>query len=208
MLPSKRFAAFVLLGTLLILFSVAPATVAPDDEYNRSPLTDPDYTWNLVENETLGLEWYDVSPWEVEVCTRGLSSTYGQSPTNEVVDLHLVHPIYRDTITLTAQRRVAGEQTYYELGFYVQPFEGDYKAKVVVENRHGQNHTVESGSVSESGAFEGYAFYPDPCDPDVHDCLPISHELERVRLIWWPAPDGPKSYLVSRFRLLNNTVEE
>lgn len=192
----------LLLG-LLFLILVASLSLAANE---TSPLSDVVFTWQT--NETIGLPWYPVSQDDVETCSRGLTSTISQKPSNHIIGASLDTPIYRDTVTILAQKSVYDEETYYEIGWYFQPFEGSYKAKVILADNFGVEKVLKEGSVTAASSFSDYQAFAMPCDPDVTTCLDLSDHLSRVTLEWWSvngSSEGPHQYLVSSFVKLNET---
>ena len=192
----RLFVAF-----LLVAFLLLPVALA----VSESPLTNPQFTWDLGFNETtLGLPWYSVSQWEVEVCTRGLTSTVGTIPgTNDITDYSLSTPIYMDTVTLLAKKTEYADGAYYEIGWYVQPFAGQMGARVLAIDAFGRNTKLAQGDPSAGAAFDGYLAFPVPCDASVYGsrCL-LDTAPNRVRLEWWATNgtnNGPVQHLTSGF---------
>jgi hypothetical protein len=188
---------FFLLAFLLL------ATVVASD-YTSSPLTDPAYSWGIHENESLGLPWYGVQPWEVEVCTRGLTTSYGYDPAaNQIADVHLSSPIYRDTLTLTAQKSNGSNLTYYEIGWYVQPYEHALAVSVTLMDRLDNEMELDAATATPSGSFAGYVIFPHPCDPALTSCPSFEAPPYRVRLEWQTMINGvggSENMLLSDFR--------
>jgi len=194
--------------TLLLVLLFATTVLATNV---TSPLTNPEFTWNLNVNETLGLPWYTVSQWEIEVCTQGLTSSYGYDPkSNNIVAMSLDTPIYRDTVTILAKKRTYQEQSYYELGWYFQPFQGTYDAEVLLYDNLAHNYTLKTGSPSEAAAFDGYQAFPEPCDPDQYTCPPLNGRLTHAQLRWRFTNNGnaaPWQYLTTLFIEANETTQ-
>lgn len=184
---------FVLIATLFL--EIAKPVSAKD-----SPLTDPAYTW--AGSKDYGLPWYSVEDWEIEVCTRGLSTSMGyDSRMNKIVGFSLSTPIYRDTITLLAKKIISDDITYYEVGWYVQPFEGTYSVNVTLSPN---KYSLASGKASKEKAFDGYKAFPVPCDPKIYGtCLPEAN-YTRVKLSWKEGKNNTQ-YLISKFIKVNET---
>ncbi len=182
----------------LVALLLVPLVAAPS-----SPLTNPAFTWDAgLDPSTLGLPWYSVSPWEVEVCTRGLTSTLGQVPgQNEITDMSLATPIYRDTITILAKRSEDAGVTYYEVGWYVQPYEGAMGTRVVLMDGLGRNYTLAEQTASAAEGWTGYEAFPEPCDSSGAQCIPFD-DIAYAQLSWWTTDgtnNGPVQYLTSAF---------
>lgn len=178
---------------LLLFFLSLPLVLAA----NESPLTNITYTWSLYANETIGLPWYSVTQRDIEICTQGLTSSYGYDPeSNNIVEARLATPIYRDTVTILAKKQTFQKITYYELGWYLQPFEGTYDAEVLLYDDAGRNSTLATGQPSEEAAFEGYKAFPEPCDPDQWTCPSFKPTRAQLR---WRTAGGEWQYFTTRF---------
>ncbi len=200
---------------MLLLICLAALVTANGAVTLTSPLTQPQFSWVTELNQSdLGLPWYGVSQWEVEVCTQGLTSSYGADPAaNNIVEVSLNTPIYRDTVTVLAKKSPYDSGTgppgmYYEVGWYMQPYEGTYDVEVILYNAAGINHTLVSNTASSSRASDGYYAIPLPCDPDIYTCIPLTGELRQVRLRWRHTltnHTGDWQYLLSGFIDVNST---
>jgi hypothetical protein len=126
------FLCMAMLLLVILCASVAIAIPWPPP----SPLTllgydDP----GLNHTAMLSLPWYGIQDWEVQICTQGLTSSVGASSgTNDVTTMSLSTPIYMDTVTLLAKKSPYNngytDGYYYEVGWYVQPFQEIGRAHV------------------------------------------------------------------------------
>lgn len=193
---------YVILSFLLCLLLVGISTA----EYNDSPLTNPEYNWMLQENETIGLPWYGVKPWEVDICTRGLTTAYGYDPaSNDVTEFQLSSPIYRDTISITAQKRndAFSNISYYEVGWYFQPYENQIEVAVIMMNRIGARMVIANSTASPASSFSQYHIYAYPCDPDIHTCPSFVGAPTKLRIEWSTIVGGNRgtlNFIESDFR--------
>jgi len=204
----KRFAwIVVLLIITLFLVPVVSADWLTDLwEDDPSPLTNPSLTWEEPAGG-YGLPWYSVEDWEVDVCTRGLTTSLGYDPaSNNIVSYFLATPIYKDTITLLAKKRITDALTYYEIGWYVQPYEGEYEVNITLMDKDGnERHLLATGTASKEMAYDGYIAFPVPCDEVYSNCPPDNGNLTRVRLAWRAGPDATLQHLTSTFVVVNET---
>jgi len=192
---------------LLLCITVA----AGANEPLRSPLTSVIFTWQSAE--TVGLPWYPVAQDEIEICSRGLTSNLGASNDNDVFEANLFTPIYMDTITLLAKKSPVSldngqEGTYYEVGWYVQPFADDVHVNITLGAANGRTFTLAAGQATKGRAFDGYVAFPVPCDPKTYigKCKPDIGPLSFARLEWWTSNgtiEGPRQSIRSNFILVN-----
>jgi len=189
---------------LLCLLFVSMTTA----DYTDSPLTNPEYNWIMQDNETLGLPWYGVEQWEIEICTRGLTTAYGYDPaSNDVTEFHLSSPIYRDTISITAQKGndTISNITYYEVGWYFQPYENQLQVAVIMLNRNGDRMVIANSTASPASSFSEYHIYAYPCNPEIHTCPSFIGEPKKLRIEWRTIVGGAYgtlNYIESNFRPL------
>lgn len=194
-----------MMRTILLLFLclLLPAVALAPTIPTMSPLTDTRYSWLLPDNATLGLPWYAVTHGDIQFCARGLTTKYGYEPgQNEIVGAQLVTPIYRDTISITAKRQRYQDVTFYQLGWYAQPYEGAMGVKVTLFDSQGTEHVLSLMNASKARASKGYEAFPIPCDADNYRCPPFGGTLERAKIEWWAvvgANEGPHEYLITRF---------
>ena len=200
---------FALVLVLLLVGTLCLAPVLADNPIT-SPLTNLQDAFKQVFGGSSGgtyvLPWYPVQDWEIQVCTRGLSTNLAYDPkANRIVSYSISSPIYTDTVTLLAKRIETGNLTYYEVGWYVQPFTGSFKVNVTLLTDAGETYTLASGTASQQTAFDGYKVFPVPCDPAIYNgaCLPVSGNFTKVRLDW--KSGGQDQYLLSRFVKVNET---
>ncbi len=201
-------ATLFLLVLLLAGSSLAPDSIVPPGD---SPLTDVVFIW--PSNMTTSLPWYPVQPWEVEVCSRGLSTMYASDEeTNDIFDFNLQEPIYMDTVALIALKQPGAQgTTLYEIGWYLQPYDGTYDATLTLYETSGKNHTLKAGQGTTGAAFEGYEAFPIPCDPKVYRCPNVKGTIDSVKLEWREVINqtkGPVQYVRSRFVLVNESENE
>lgn len=185
---------------LLLVFSVS----AVDMTDYFSPFTSTVFTWET--SETVGLPWYPVEPGFVEMCSRDFSTIVGADTSQvDVVSYSLTHPIYKDTITMTARKKPAHEGYYYEVGWYVQPYNANFSVEVIIENTAGARYKLAEFEAKKTNGNVDYKAFPIPCDPILYgeeNCLPITGELSTATLKWQNYVGdvyGPEQYLVHRF---------
>ena len=97
--------------------------------------------------------WYDVEPWETEVCSKWAGST---SPENSETEAGYVS--YGTTsMTLQALKTTAGNQTLYEIYYYIEPYDGEqtYTLQLINEDKQ-LTKEIASGTI---GIMAGVADY-------------------------------------------------
>ncbi|MBN2457607.1 hypothetical protein JXB31_00575 [Candidatus Woesearchaeota archaeon] len=125
--------------SFFVLFSVASFVIYSDDD---------DKFDHRVDN------WYDVSDWEVEVCSRWGGGNQPQSYSGPGLTATSIAGNF-ETVTVQGQKTVTdfrGEKTYlYEASWYYQPMTGSRSYKVYLMRNSHKKQIYEGSSTAQTG---------------------------------------------------------
>ncbi len=134
----------VIVVTLLILTSMRGASGFLED-YELDNFLGPGKDF---PNRPKDMDWYEVMDWEIEICSRGISTDV-RNRYKHLSSFNIQSPISQFTWTFQASKSNATNNlTLYEAGYYLQPFEGQgevpYKLTFIGE----ENKEVASGKAT------------------------------------------------------------